>query len=314
MPRLLQARAKPATFFAMQPAFRFFFHFLAAFGMLAASAWPQASQARVVAVDDAKHQVRLAQPARRIISLAPHATELLFAAGAGAYLVAVSDYSNFPPQVLRLPSVGSSAAVDMERIAALKPDLVVAWGSGNSAAQIAKLRRLGMAVFESEPRDYEGIASTIERLAHLSGTKSIGAEAAAKFRQQLKDIAANYADRPPVRVFYQIWREPLMTLNDRHMVSQALRLCGGKNVFGGLPQLAPTVGIEAVIEANPEVIIANNSENTGPGWRRFPGMTAVMRDNLFALDADLLTRAGPRILDGTEILCRHLETARKKRP
>lgn len=273
------------------------------------------SWAAVSVVDDGKRTVTLAEPARRIVSLAPHATELIYAAGAGAYLVGVSEYSNYPPEASRLPSVGGVSALDLERVITLKPDLVVVWGSGNSATQIARLRALGIPVFESEPRDFATIASSIERLAQLAGTDAVGRAAADGFRARLEKIRTTYQQRPPVSVFYQIWRSPLMTLNDAHMVSTAIRLCGGENLFGKLPQLAPTVSMEAVLKANPEAIIASSGakDDAFSGWRRFPALTAVARGNLFMVDADVMNRASPRVLDGAEALCQHLESARSKR-
>lgn len=273
------------------------------------------ASASISVQDDAGHTVILAAPAKRIISLAPHATELLYAAGAGGALVAVGKFSDYPAEARQLPSVGDSAALDLERIVALKPDLVVAWGSGNSAQQIAKLRELGLSVFESEPRDYATIASSLERLAHLGGSDATGLAAAARFRARLQHITRTYQQRAKVRVFYQVWPEPLMTLNDEHLVSAAIRLCGGENIFGKLPRLAPTVGTEAVLQADPEVIIAGSSERDDAldAWRRFPKLSAVARNNLFTLNSDIMTRAGPRILDGTDALCQLLDAARRKR-
>lgn len=273
------------------------------------------ASAAVSVMDDARHVVTLQAPAHRIISLSPHATELLFAIGAGPHVVGVIEYSNYPPEAIRIPSVGSSTALDLERIIALKPDLIVNWGSGNPAAQIAKLRAAGIPVFNSEPRDFETIASSMERLAQLAGTGTIGKSAAENFRMRLKKLATAYQQRPAVTVFYQIWREPLMTLNDAHIVSAAIRLCGGRNVFGKLPQLAPTVSTEAVLKANPDVIISGSgAEDDGLSrWRRFPTLNAVAHENLFAINSDLLTRAAPRILDGTEMLCKDLDVARSKR-
>jgi iron complex transport system substrate-binding protein len=273
------------------------------------------SWAAVSVVDDGNRAVTLAEPARRIVSLAPHATELIYAAGAGAYLVGVSEYSNYPPQASQLPSVGGVSALDLERVISLKPDLVVVWGSGNSPAQIARLRSLGIAAFESEPRDFATIASSIERLARLAGTDGVGRAAADSFRARLEKIRATYQQRQAVSVFYQIWRSPLMTLNDAHIVSSAIQLCGGENIFGKLPQLAPTVSMEAVLKANPEAIIASSGgkDDAFSAWRRFPALTAVARGNLFSVDADLMNRASPRVLDGAEALCKHLDTARNRR-
>lgn len=276
---------------------------------------PLAALAAPITVqDDAQHAVTLQQPAHRILSLAPHATELLFAAGAGAYVVGVSDYSDYPPAAAKLPSVGSSSALDIERIVSLKPDLVVAWSSGNSASQLARLRALGIPVFESEPRQLEAIASSLQRLGQLAGVPDQGAAAAQAFSARLAQLTATYRQRPPVRVFYQIWQKPLMTLNGKHMASSVIRLCGGENVFGQLPQLAPTVSTEAVLSANPEVIFsADGGNNADGGWRRFPKLAAVTGDNLFTLTPNWMSRPGPRILDGAAELCQKLELARSHR-
>ena len=281
---------------------------------LCAWLWLDPAQAAPTVIDDEGNTVTLAAPARRIVSLAPHATELLYAAGAGAALVGVSQYSDYPPAARKLASVGGASALDLEKIVTLKPDLVVAWRSGSSAAQIAKLRALAIPVFESEPRDFAGVASSLERLARLAGTEAAGNAAAATFRARLAGLDSTYRNRPPVRVFYQVWRKPLMTLNDAHLVSAALRLCGGQNVFGALPQLTPTVSREAVLAQNPEVILsAGGAPDELADWMRFPQLSAVARHNLFALDADLLTRPGPRIVDGAEQICRQLELARSRR-
>ncbi|WP_211443354.1 cobalamin-binding protein [Collimonas humicola] len=282
--------------------------------MASLAAPPAVSAAPITVQDDARHTVTLPQPARRIVSLAPHATELLFASGAGGYVVGASDYSDYPPAARQLPSVGSSSALDIERIAALKPDLVIAWSSGNSASQLARLRALGIPVFESEPHQLEAIASSLQRLGQLAGVPDSGAAAAKAFNARLAQLGATYQQRPPVRVFYQIWQKPLMTLNGSHMVSSVIRLCGGENVFGQLPQLAPTVSTEAVLAANPEVIFAADGSNApDTGWRRFPKLAAVAGGNLFTLTPDWMSRPGPRILDGAAELCRKLDLARSHR-
>jgi iron complex transport system substrate-binding protein len=263
-------------------------------------------------VDDAGRTVTLAAPARRIVSLAPHATELVYASGAGAALVGVSEYSTYPPEAGKLPSVGGVSALDLERVIALKPDLVVVWGSGNSATQIARLRQIGVPVFESEPRSFDMVATSLERLAILGGTDVIGRKAASAFRNRLSTIEKTYRHRPTVSVFYQIWRTPLMTLNGDHLVSSGLQLCGGRNIFADLPQLAPTVGIEAVVKADPDTIIASSGakDDALHHWRRFDGMRAVKRGNLYTVNGELMNRAAPRVLDGVEALCKVLEKAR----
>ncbi|WP_420474073.1 cobalamin-binding protein [Noviherbaspirillum sp. ST9] len=280
-----------------------------------ALALPGATQGAVSVVDDANRAVTLPAPARRIVSLAPHATEMLFAAGAGAYIVGATEFSDYPPEAKRIPSVGSGVSLDLERIIQLKPDLVVGWNNGMAATQLAKLEPLGIPIYKSEPYDFATIANSLERLSRLAGTDAAGKVAATAFRQRWQKLQDTYQARRPITVFYQIWRSPLMTLNGSHLVSSALRLCGGENIFAKLPQLAPTVTEEAVIKADPEAIIASSGEQDDvfAPWRRFTGLRAVKRGNLISIDGNLMNRAGPRILDGTEDLCRKLDAVRAKR-
>lgn len=268
--------------------------------------------------DDSGRPVSLDQAAQRIISLAPHTTELLFAAGAGDKLVAVSEYSDYPEQARKIASIGNVFAPDLERIVALRPDLVLIWSTGKASALAEQLRALHLKVFESDPHDYETIATSLERLSALAGSAKAGQAAAQAFRHRLQALRQSYRQPPgnkPVRVFYQIWGKPLMTLNDAHFASAALRLCGGENVFGKLSDISPTVNLEAVLKADPEAIISTDGEKQDAlaDWQRFPGITAVKHANLFNIKGDLINRAGPRILDGTEAVCQLLDLARKKR-
>jgi iron complex transport system substrate-binding protein len=280
--------------------------------LLAAALLPAPSQAAVTATDDGGHVLTLTYPAKRIVSLAPHATELVFAAGAGSKLVGVSEFSDYPPLARSLPSIGSSMQLDVERIVALKPDLIIAWQSGNNARQVARLRKLGYAVYESEPQRLADIPRTLENLGALTGTGQ-GIVAARDFRERQQALRQRYAGKVPVRVFYQIWPSPLMTLNDRHIVSDALALCGGVNVFGKLPQLAPTISREAVVAAKPDAIIASDERNESwDRWRALPQLTAVRLGNLYRIDGAVMNRAGPRMLDATDALCRQIDEARKR--
>lgn len=267
--------------------------------------------------DDSGQDIVLAEPARRIVSLAPHLTELLYSAGAGERLIAVGSYSDFPPPARELPRVGSHAAIDYERLLALRPDLVLVWQSGNGADVVARLRALGLTVYVSEPEDIAGVAVTLEQLGHLAGTAGIAGEQAAAFRARHAALAARYGDRAEVTVFYQIWDQPLMTVNGEHLISQALELCGGRNVFAGLSALAPTVSVEAVLAADPQAIVGSgDSGEERPewldDWRRWPSLRAVAEGNLFSVPPDLIQRHSVRILDGAELLCRQLEQARTR--
>ncbi|MGO4330831.1 cobalamin-binding protein [Cupriavidus sp. 2TAF22] len=278
--------------------------------------------AAVSVVDDAGQTVTLDQPARRVISLAPHVTELLFAAGGGARIVGTVSYSDYPPQAREIPRVGDNKALDLERIAALKPDLIVVWRHGNAQKQTDRLRALGLPLFFSEPRKLEGIPSNIERMGVLMGTEATASGAAASFRQQVDKLRQAYAARPPVTVFYQVWQQPLMTLSGQHLISDVLALCGGRNLFASESLLVPTVSVEAVVAGNPEVMMtaaigATRSDRPLPDfsmWERWKQVTAVARGNLYAIDGDLVNRAGPRLARGAEIICKDLDNARAKRP
>ena len=276
------------------------------------------AQAAVSVVDDAGRRVTVQQPARRVISMAPHATELLFAAGGGARVVGAMNYSDYPEAAKKIPLVGSNSVIDMERVLALKPELIVVWHSGNTARQIAQLESLGVPVFHSEPRTLGQVADNIERLGRLLGTDAAATDAAGALRARLAGLQARYARRPPVTVFYQIWDQPLYTLNDAQIASDAIRVCGGRNVFGTLKAVAPEVGIEAVLQADPEAIMAGKRHDpANPGlklWEPYKSMTAVKRGNLLTVDGELLTRPGPRVVDGAARLCEALEAVRQRRP
>ena len=270
------------------------------------------TSATVSVMDDRGNTVTLAAPAQRIVSLAPHATELLFAAGAGKQVIGVSEHSDFPTEAKNLPSVGGNGQLDVERILTLKPDLVVAWASGNNPRQLARLRKLGLTVFESEPRSFESIASSLERLGVLVG-RDEGRLQAQQFRQQVQTLQQHYAGRSPVAVFYQIWSTPLMTLNDTHIVSHAVKLCGGINIFGRLKPLVPTISREAVLTANPDMIIVSDEKGNGlERWRSFKHMHAVANGNLMTIDGGLMNRAGPRAIEATRTLCEQIDHARER--
>lgn len=285
---------------------------------LAMALLPMLAQAAVTVLDDEGRKVTLAKPAVRVISLAPHITELLFAAGGGARVAGAMNFSDYPKEAAKLPLVGSNSGIDMERVLALKPDLLVAWRSGNTARQLDELSRLGIPVFYSEPRRLDDVATNIERLGALMGTAPAAGAAATAYRARIAALGTRYRARPPVSVFYQVWDRPLYTLSGTHIVSDAIRLCGGVNVFASLPTLAPEVGLEAVLKANPEAVVGNqkfSKDDLGVDmWKRYPTMQAAARGNLFEVPAEVMTRASPRIADGAQALCEALERARSRRP
>lgn len=270
----------------------------------------------VSAIDSDGRRVSLAEPAQRIVSLAPHVTEQLFAAGAGAKLVGASEYSDYPEEAKRLPRVASSGTVNLEMVLALKPDLVVAWRLEATAGALTRLESLGLPVFYSEPRRLAQIPDMIEALGSLAGTAATAKPLAASLRQELARLDAAYRSRRPVTVFYQIADRPLMTLGGGQFVSDAIALCGGRNIFADSPLMAPIVNVETVLAADPEAIFTARPDPADNAWqaywRRFPGLRAVQANNLFTVSSNEMHRHGPRAIGATALLCRHIDDARLK--
>lgn len=306
---------KPADCRRRQPKFAVR-RLLGALAWGAMAALPLA--APVSGQDNADQWRQPARPAQRVVSLSPHLTELLFAVGAGAQIVGAVAHSDYPPAARRIPRVGGHGALDIERILGLAPDLLVAWGSGNRGAALAQLRDLGAPVFSSEPKRLADIAEILRQLGALTGRRAQAERQAQAFLKRLRSIEMRYADRSPVSVFYQLWRQPLMTVGGPQMISRVIQLCGGRNVFAQLDALAPSVSLEAVLVADPEVIVVGGGGDARSiwteRWRQWPDLLAVRRDNVFWLDPDRLQRHTPRLLDAAQALCQLLDRARAKRP
>ena len=270
----------------------------------------------IVVQDDTGARVILPAPAQRIISLSPHLTEYLFHLNVDDQIAGTVDYSNYPAKAKLLPRVGSHQKFNLEAIIGLEPDLGLIWHSGTSTAELAGVFKLGIPVFLSEPRRLEDIATTLQRLGQLTGANDRGYRLSNIFRKDTARLLAKYSGRSPVRVFYQVWQNPLMTLNGEHLINRLISHCGGKNIFEHLVSLAPTVSREAVIGANPEIIIAAGPVSTAhawlAAWQRWPSIRAVKDQNLFTIDPDLINRPTPRILTGMQSLCELIEQARQR--
>jgi iron complex transport system substrate-binding protein len=275
------------------------------------------AQAAISVKDDGGNTVTLSKPAQRIISLAPHATELIFAAGGGDRIVGTVGYSDYPAAALKIPRVGSHQQIDVERIIALKPDLLVVWLHGNSERQLEHVRKLGIPFYFSEPKKLTDIPTSIERLGMLMGTEQQANKVAAAERTELARLTEQYRNRPTVRMFYQVWGKPVYTLNGGNIMSDVIRLCGGENVFANLAIPAPVVTTEAVLLENPEVMMTGDRQAEKSGgleiWKQYKNLLAVKNDNLFSVDADLVNRAGPRLIEGAAMVCEKLELARSRR-
>ena len=280
---------------------------VAALALAAAAASAHALQV----VDDRGTTISLERPPDRIVSLSPHLAEIAFAAGAGAKLVGVSTYTRHPPEAERLPVVASYGRVDVERLIALRPQLVLAWKSGNPALQIARLEALGVPVLVTETRSLADIPRVVRLVGTLAGSADVAETQARRFESELADLRGRYAGERRIAVFLEVWHSPMLTVNGEHLVSDALRLCGGRNVFAGVKPLTSLVSREQLLAARPEAIVTTGpGEETPLAWRGLELVAAVRYHRIYPMDPDLLYDQGPRFLEGVRALCARLELAR----
>ena len=241
---------------------------------------------------------------QRLISLAPHTTEMAAALGLEQQLVAISDYSDYPASVSHLPHVAGYHGIAVEQIIALKPDLVLAWQGGNPQAALDQLRSFGIHLFISSATTPEQLLDELLALGQATGREPQAQALVAELQQRLDQLAARYSQRQPLlAVFYQLWKQPLMTSGGPSWLTPLLGRCGARNVFADHPQPYPQVDIEQVISRQPEVIII--AEGDGQLWHHWPAV-AGSKPRLLPLNPDLLQRMGPRLIDGLEQLCQQL--------
>jgi iron complex transport system substrate-binding protein len=270
--------------------------------------------AQVSLKDDAGHVVNLKTPATRIVTLAPFLTELVYAAGAGDKLAAVSSYSDFPAEAKLKPVIGDASAIDMERLITLKPDVVIAWKSGGHAAATERLGKFGMQVYVVEAEHLADVPRLLRSIGQIAGTESSAEASAKNFEQRLSDLRQRHANNKPQKVFFEIWHNPLMTVGGKHFISEAMEICGGKNIFVDISAITPTVGLESIYAADPQVIISSTSAGDSDAmqpWRSHTKLQAVKNKNIFSLDPDWIQRQTPRLLDGVEQMCKLLRDAQR---
>ncbi len=266
--------------------------------------------AEIAVTDDAGRRVQLDQPATRVIALAPHIVENTFSAGAGDALVGVVKYGNYPPRANSIEQVGDALSWSLEKIAALEPDLILMWGSGNGLNALPSLEQLGLPVYVSEPRSLDDIPDSIEDIGLLTGHDRVSRVEAERLRAGFSTLRETYRRDRPLKVFYEIWNEPLQTINGEHLISHVIELCGGHNVFGDVALLAPKISVEAVLHAQPDAIVASGMDEARPewldAWRDFTDLPAVRNDALLFVPPDHLQRPTARILLGASNLCEQL--------
>ena len=255
-----------------------------------------------------------AAPARpRIVSLAPHLTELVYAAGAGDLLVGVVEYSDYPTEARSLPRIGDAWRVDMERLLALQPDMVLTWASGTPDNVVERLDALKLTHREIATYRLADVPIALRTIGAIAGTPAVAEAAAAGFDREISELRRLHRSARPLSVFIQLDDQPVYTVNGRHIISEVVELCGGRNVFADLPQLAPPVSLEAVIAADPEVIVSTDDTIADPlaMWRRWESVRAVRTGAIYSLPSDTMARATPRLAAGTRATCAALDDARK---
>ncbi len=269
----------------------------------------------IIVVDDAGKTHRFQQPVKRIVSLMPHATELLFEVGAGDQVVGAVKYSDYPEAAKAIPRVGGYSALNIEAIVALQPDLLIAWPEGNRTRELERLKALGLPILVSDPREFTDIANALKVYGAITGKNDQAKKAISEFNKKYNFLRETYHEQSRVSVFYQVWNSPLMTQNGNTFISRAIELCGGTNIYAELPMPNPQVSIESILIKNPQVIVASGMGQARPewldDWRQYKSLQAVEKNHLYHILPELFQRPTSRFLIGTEQLCEAMAKARR---
>jgi len=278
-----------------------------------AAAAPAVKPAPITVVDDTGKTVTFPSIPTRIISLAPGATEMLFAAGAGKHVIATVDFSDEPPAAKQVPRIGDVVAIDMEKLVALRPEVAVVWPGGGNPAQIEEISRLRIPMYRQQVNTLADIPGSLRRLGALAGTSEAAEQAARNIEARLAALARTYGNGRHPNVLMEVWNHPFYTVGGTHLISDALKACGARNAFGDLRELGPVIDVEAVVARDPDIIVAAAPQGAGQewlaDWKRFTTLRAVRSGNLIAFEDQRLTRLGPSVVDATEGLCKALAKA-----
>lgn len=274
------------------------------------------SDSTVSVTDFTGEVITLEKPAEKIVALAPHIVENVFTAGAGHKLIGVVSYSDFPEQAKKLPIVGGYAKTNIEKILELKPDLIIAWESGNSDAAVARIKELGYPVYIDQPHSLDDLSKSVRDIGTLTGHSKQADAAMDDYLKRLNNFKSQYAAKEKISTFYQVWNKPLRTITGKHIISDAIRACGGINIYANEKTVSPIINIESLLERNPQAIIASGMSDARPDWlddwKAWPSLQAVTKENLFFVNPDHIQRHTVRILLGIESICTQLDQARTK--
>lgn len=269
--------------------------------------------ATVAVPDDTGQTVLFPNTPTRIASLAPGATEMLFAAGAGNHVIATVEYSDEPAAAMQVPRIGDVVSIDMEKLLALRPEVAVVWPGGGNPAQIEEIGRMGIRIYRQQVNALADLPGSLRRLGALAGTSAVAEQAARDIERRLAALSRTYEKGRNPSVLLEVWNHPVYTIGGTHLMSDALRICGARNVFGDLHELGPAIDVEAVVARNPDIIVAAAPPGAGPewlaDWKRFTTLRAVRTGNLISFEDPRLVRLGPSIIDATEGLCKALARA-----
>ena len=256
--------------------------------------------------------VKAAEPAKRIAALAPSVTELIYAAGAGKSLVAVSAFSDYPEAAKQLPQVADFAGISIEALIQLKPDLVLVWESGTRPADIARLRDLRIRTESIRIDTFDDVPTAIRRIGEFAGTPETANAAAEKFVLRAKELADKNRGKPKVSVFFEIGRSPLLTINGHHFITQVLSICGGVNVFASASQQVFQPSRETLLQIDPQVVMRGASPhgNRDRDDGLYQGLAAYRRGQILSVNADHILRPGPRLIDAAAEVCDLLDGVR----
>lgn len=251
--------------------------------------------------------------AKRVVSLAPHATELAYSAGLGDNLVAVSERSDYPPQADNLEKVANYQGIKVEKIIALQPDLILAWPAGNPPRELAKLEQFGFNIYYSKTKSLDSIATNIEQLSQYASDPSIGENNAKQYKEQLNALRLKYKDAEPVSYFYQLSEKPIITVAQGHWPSEVFEFCGGRNIFEDSASPYPQVGIEQVVLNKPQVIFTSqHAIENGTMWQSWEEeIPAVAKNQIWSLNSDWINRPTTRTLQAIQQVCDYFDRVRE---
>ena len=247
---------------------------------------------------------------QRIVSLTPHITEMLFAIGAGKQVIATDQASDYPDEVKKLPKVANYQSLNSESLLAVKPDLVVAWGSTQALMQ-QQIQALGIPMILLKSQHLDDLPVELRLLGDKTGHHEQANNLASQIETKFAAYRQQSQQRPKIKAFYQLWYPPLTTVANGSFIQEIMTMCGAENPFAASKAPYPQLGEEAVLAANPQVIFATQHGSDLEHWLKWPQLAAVKKKQLYLLKADWLHRLSPRIVLGIEQMCSKVEIASK---